>query len=821
MDRGISLNYKIDKQLFKAMNSVWKVFVLIFLFFSAFCVQDGLAQSKKSHKPKSTREAVRNQSHARDSILQSYSKTDTSVNSLLQRIGQYTSTFNQINNTLAEGLDTADISEQIPELAKRLKDIHTLANDKKPSSLRYLTILRDDLDHIQDQVEDIQTDLEEISSKLIQNQHDIVRFSKDSLLRSLPDDSLLRGTFFAHQKKVKLLWQQTDVSNRNSLLKVNLLQDKVSDIYSTILDETDKIDAKIVKFADGYLDGDFDYIWNTRLTYKDFASSITNTIELNKTQLLYFIYNETTTHFISLIVILLVVGWLIYIWLKIRNDDKKHEKIDDSTNYISQSPIIASLITTSVITPFFYNQPPVLFTEGVLLVGFISILVLIKRNLPKSIFNFLHLLFWLFVICGLSNLLIRITSFDRMVILLVSIISIISAVGFYKKVQTNIEAHLPYTKLVLKLFIIIQFVSVVLNIAGRFSLAKIIAITAIYNLWMLVALYFIVEIIIQGLFLQFHTQQKENSITNLMDYSLIQKKFLGLLGTLGAIAWLYFLLQNLNVDDWVRDYLATVLNQSRTIGGASFTFGGFVIFIAVIWLSSVASKIISYFYDVSARNVTDLSALKKKNRASTLLIRMGVFTTGFLLAVAASGFPLDKLTIIFSAFGVGIGFGLQNIVNNLVSGLILAFEKPVQIGDIIEVNNRSGTIKEIGVRSSKLATSDGSEVIIPNGDLISQNVVNWTLSNSNRRIELIISVAYGTDIQAAKTLLTNLMSVRGDIMTKPAPSVFLNGVNDKSVDFRIFCWADDLSSYMELKSRILTDIYEALKKEGIVLPVTT
>jgi potassium efflux system protein len=131
-----------------------------------------------------------------------------------------------------------------------------------------------------------------------------------------------------------------------------------------------------------------------------------------------------------------------------------------------------------------------------------------------------------------------------------------------------------------------------------------------------------------------------------------------------------------------------------------------------------------------------------------------VFAIGFLLAVTASGFPLDKITIIISAFGIGIGFGLQNIVNNLVSGLILAFEKPIQIGDIIEVDNRSGTIMEIGIRSSKIATSDGAEVIIPNGDLISHHVINWTLSNNNRRIELIIGVAYGSDIEKVKTLLT-------------------------------------------------------------------
>ena len=129
-----------------------------------------------------------------------------------------------------------------------------------------------------------------------------------------------------------------------------------------------------------------------------------------------------------------------------------------------------------------------------------------------------------------------------------------------------------------------------------------------------------------------------------------------------------------------------------------------------------------------------------------------MITVGFFLAVSASKFPLDKITIIISAFGIGIGFGLQNIVNNLVSGLILAFEKPIQIGDIIEVDTRSGTIKEIGIRSSKLATSDGAEVIIPNGDLISHHVINWTLSNTNRRVELIVGVAYGSDIEKVKAL---------------------------------------------------------------------
>ncbi|MGZ3777247.1 MAG: mechanosensitive ion channel family protein, partial [Mucilaginibacter sp.] len=175
-------------------------------------------------------------------------------------------------------------------------------------------------------------------------------------------------------------------------------------------------------------------------------------------------------------------------------------------------------------------------------------------------------------------------------------------------------------------------------------------------------------------------------------------------------------------------------------------------------------------------------------------------------------------TIIFSAFGVGIGFGLQNVTNNLVSGMILAFEKPIQIGDIIEVNGRTGTVKEIGIRSSKLATGDGAEVIIPNGDLISQNVVNWTLSNSNRQVELVVPVARNAEIQKATSLLKAMLTKRDDIMPSPEPSVFLNGVSDTAIEFRVQFWAPDIANYMDLRSTVLTDIYEELSKAGIAVP---
>ncbi|MDO3625480.1 mechanosensitive ion channel family protein [Mucilaginibacter sp. BT774] len=801
------------------MRKIAKALLLIVVVITTLGIHNSLAQEKKK-KPKSLRDTERKLKHSRDSVLQSLNKADTSIHSLLQHIEQYISTFNQINNDLADGLDTIDVSQKIPRTYRRLIKIQELANNKKSSTLRYLFVLRDNLDHIQGNLEDWQSSLDDVNSKLVQNQHDILKCAKDSLLHVVPQDSALRSAFFEKLGKLRELWRKTDSANRANLLAVNLLQNQVSVAYTTVLDETDQIDAKIKRFANRAMDGEFGFIWEKSPQYNDLGSALKATIDLNNTQLYYFIKNGTATHLIGLLLLIAITVWIFYNRQRTRKNSDQPDVILDHTNYIYTNPVSASLLIVTALVPYFYDHPPVSFLEIFFLISIIFILVLVKKGFPQSTFSFLVQLFGLTIIYALSNLLIQITVADRFVTLIISIAAIIIAWLFYKKIKKSAEGQLPYTRTVVIIFILLQFLSLLLNLAGRFSLSKILGITAVFNLWMLISLYFIIQILIQGIFLQFHSKTAENTFISWIDYSILQKKFRSTLSAFAALLWLFFLLQNLNIDDWVSDYLGDVLNQSRSIGGASFTFGGFVIFIIIIWMSTLLSKLISYFYDLSAQHTTDLSALKKKNRASTLLIRIGVFTVGFLLAVAASNFPIDKLTIIFSAFGVGIGFGLQNIVNNLVSGMILAFEKPVQIGDIIEVGSHAGTIKEIGIRSSKLATSDGSEVIIPNGDLISQQVTNWTLSNTNRRIEVMVVVAYGSDIEKVNKLLTDLLGNRDDIMSTPGPSVYVNNITDKFVEFRASFWAADISNAPELRSRILAAIYESFAKEGINLPTS-
>jgi len=801
------------------MRKIAKALLLIVVVITTLGIHNGFAQEKKK-KPKNLRDTERKLKHSRDSVLQSLNRADTSVHSLLQHIEQYISTFNQVNNDLADGLDTITVSQQMPRIARRLTRIQQLANNKKSSTLRYLFVLRDNLDHIQGNLEDWQSSLDDVSSKLVQNQHDIIKCSKDSLLRAVPEDPALRSAFYEKLSKLRDLWRKTDSANRANLLAVNLLQNQVSVAYTTVLDQSDQIDAKIKRFADRAMDGEFGLIWEKSPQYNDLGSAVKATIDLNNTQLYYFIKNGTATHLVGLLFLIIITFWIFYNRQRALKNNEQLETIPDHTNYILSNPLAASLLVVTAMVPYFYDHPPVAYIEIFFLISIVLVLILVKKSFSRAAFSFLAQLFILTIVYALSNLLIQITVIDKFITLGLSLAAIIIAWVFFKKVKNDSEDHLPYTRTVTIIFIALQFLSIILNLTGRFSLAKILGITAVFNLWMLVSLYFIIQILIQGIFLQFHAKKAENTFIAWIDYAVLQKKFRSTLSAFAAFLWIFFLLQNLNIDDWVRDNMSDVLNQSRSIGGASFTFGGFVIFIIVIWISTLLSKIISYFYDLSAQHTTDLSALKKKNRASTLLIRIGVFTVGFLLAVAASGFPIDKLTIIFSAFGVGIGFGLQNIVNNLVSGMILAFEKPVQIGDVIEVGSHAGTIKEIGIRSSKLATGDGSEVIIPNGDMISQQVVNWTLSNTNRRVEMAIAVAYGSDIEKVKKLLTDLLSGRDDIMDTPGPTVFVNSVTDKFVEFRVSFWAADIANASALRSSVLAAIYEMLAKQGINLPVT-
>ena len=178
---------------------------------------------------------------------------------------------------------------------------------------------------------------------------------------------------------------------------------------------------------------------------------------------------------------------------------------------------------------------------------------------------------------------------------------------------------------------------------------------------------------------------------------------------------------------------------------------------------------------------------------------------------------LSKFNLMAGALGLGIGFGLQNVISNFVSGLILVFERPILVGDTVEVNNLLGTVNRIGVRSSNISTFDGAEVVVPNSNLISNDLINWTLSSNLKRIEILIGVAYGTNPNEVLKILKEVVHEEENILKQPDPQILFSDFGDSSLNFRVRFWVP-FEHGLQAKSDVSIAIYNAFEVKGIEIP---
>ena len=199
------------------------------------------------------------------------------------------------------------------------------------------------------------------------------------------------------------------------------------------------------------------------------------------------------------------------------------------------------------------------------------------------------------------------------------------------------------------------------------------------------------------------------------------------------------------------------------------------------------------------------------------VLNYAIWIGGLLLAIASTGISLDRFTIFASAVGVGVGFGLQSIVNNFVSGLIVLFERPIRVGDSVDMAGQSGKVKRIGIRASILRTGAGADVIVPNSQLIANQVVNWTLSDNQRRIEIALGVDYESDPAAVIKLLTEVARGHDDILATPVPNAQFIDFGSSALQFKLFAWTARADRIGAIRSELCVAIHEALKENGVKL----
>ena len=203
--------------------------------------------------------------------------------------------------------------------------------------------------------------------------------------------------------------------------------------------------------------------------------------------------------------------------------------------------------------------------------------------------------------------------------------------------------------------------------------------------------------------------------------------------------------------------------------------------------------------------------------AISVTIRYFLVILGFMFALSIAGIELSNFGLLAGALGVGIGFGLQNIVNNFISGLILVYERPIQVGDTIEVETLIGQVNRIGLRSSNVKTYDGAEVVVPNGNLISNQLINWTLSDNRRRIEIKVGVSYGSDPNIVLALLEKVANNHEDVLQNPPPLALFEDFGNSSLNFRLLFWVPyDIG--IRTKSAVAIGIFNIFRKNGIEIP---
>jgi len=199
-------------------------------------------------------------------------------------------------------------------------------------------------------------------------------------------------------------------------------------------------------------------------------------------------------------------------------------------------------------------------------------------------------------------------------------------------------------------------------------------------------------------------------------------------------------------------------------------------------------------------------------------IRGLVIFVGLYIALTSIGLELGVLLVPLGAVGIGLGFGLQRIAENFVSGLILLTERPISDGDIIEVNTVRGVVEKIGLRSTLLRTFDNTRVTVPNSELISNQVDNWTLADRIVRIRFTVGVAYGSDVRLAEKLLREALTNHADVLPEPEARVFFIEFGDSSLNFLIFAWVDTPAKRLTTLSDLHFAIDEAFRENDIEIP---
>ena len=298
--------------------------------------------------------------------------------------------------------------------------------------------------------------------------------------------------------------------------------------------------------------------------------------------------------------------------------------------------------------------------------------------------------------------------------------------------------------------------------------------------------------------------------------ALLERRLYLLFAWVAVIGWLVRYLNYLGLLHPTWSLANAVLAAKLERGVISISLGTIVEFVLTLWLAYLLSKVIRFVLqeDVYPR----IQLAPGLSYAASSVLNYMILALGFLAALGVLGVDFTKVSIMAGAFGIGIGFGLQSVVNNFVSGLILLFERPIHIGDTVEVGNLQGTVRRIGIRASVIHTGAGADIIVPNSQLITEKVTNWTFSDRLRRIDLPVGVNYGAHPKRVIELLEQVACAHANVLREPAPCALFMGYGDSAINFELRVWPNHINQAAQVKNDLAAAVYDAVNAAGMSFP---
>ncbi|HYH16353.1 MAG TPA: mechanosensitive ion channel domain-containing protein, partial [Flavisolibacter sp.] len=515
---------------------------------------------------------------------------------------------------------------------------------------------------------------------------------------------------------------------------------------------------------------------------------------------------------------LLLIGFLFFCWMFMNiRTLKKHKAFpalgELNFTYLPSGYIVSAFVIMFCLAPLFDLHAPSAYVEFMQFLLLIILTIICWKKWPRNLFAVWLVMVVLYICFSFTHHIVDPSFSQRFWLLLLNVLSIVFGVRFLSRMKEHL--HLKgFLRFVITLHNVMNVLSLVCNIGGRYTLAQLLGNAAIFAFMQAIGLAVFSKICVEAILLQIVSSRVKRGIHSKFEFQPVLTSFRRLILSLVVVLWLIVFTTNLNIYNPLLNGLIEILSTPRRIGEASFTLGGVLLFFMIIWVAHLLQKYVGYFFgDTNA----DEEIQNKGQRSRLLIARLVLLCLGYLLAVAASGVPIDKITIVLGALGVGIGLGLQNIVNNFVSGIILIFDRPLQIGDIVEVGKQVGRVREIGIRSSTLLTNEGAEVIIPNGDILSEQIVNWTLTHNQRRLEMDLVVRGSNDMEQVSTLIKQTVIGAPYAVKEREPQVLFMKLHDNGFALKLFFWCKEAGKSEEAKSEMLILLSESLKKNNLLL----